>query len=49
MDKFRVDLMEASKTFEASTAETYDLTGNQINSGLLILSPENNKTKMIII
>lgn len=38
MDKLRVYLMKASKTFERTTAEVSDHIGKQINSDLLSLS-----------
>ena len=40
MDKLRVYLMKASKTFGGTTAEVSAQIGNQINSDLLSLSKE---------
>jgi flavodoxin len=40
MDKLRVYLMKASKTFEGTTAEICEQIGEQINSDLMRLSKE---------
>jgi hypothetical protein len=40
MDKLRVYLMKASKTFEGTTAEVSAQIDNQINSDLMSLSKE---------
>jgi hypothetical protein len=40
MEKLRVYLMKASKTFEGTTAEVSAQIGNQINSDLMSLSKE---------
>jgi hypothetical protein len=40
MDKLRVYLMKASKTFEGTTVEVSDQIDNQINSDLMSLSNE---------
>ena len=40
MDKLRVYLMKASKTFEGTTVEVSDQIENQINSDLMSLSNE---------
>jgi flavodoxin len=45
MDKLRVYMMKASKTFEGTTSEICDQIGEQINSDLMRLSEEKmNKT-----
>jgi hypothetical protein len=48
MDKLRVYLMKASKTFEGTTAEVSDQIGKQINSGLLSLSKEKHMRQVLI-
>jgi hypothetical protein len=48
MDKLRVYLMKADKTFEGTTAEVSDQIGSQINSDLMSLSQEKNSRQMII-
>ncbi|HWS20567.1 MAG TPA: hypothetical protein VN239_07740 [Nitrososphaera sp.] len=48
MDKLRVYLMKADKTFEGTTAEVSDQIGSQINSDLMSLSQEKNMRQMII-
>jgi hypothetical protein len=40
MDKLRVYLMKASKTFEGTTAEVYAEIGKQIDSDIMSLSNE---------
>jgi flavodoxin len=40
MDKLRVYLIKASKTFEGTTAEICAQIGNQINSDLMRVSKE---------
>ena len=44
MDKLRVYLMKANKTFDGTTAEVSDQIGNQINSDLMSLSKKNTET-----
>ena len=46
MDKLRVHLMKASKTFEGTTTEVCAQIGKQINSDLMSLSTE--KTDEIV-
>jgi tetrahydromethanopterin S-methyltransferase subunit G len=40
MDKLRVYLMKASKTFEGTTGEVSDQIGKQINSDLMSMSKD---------
>jgi hypothetical protein len=47
MDKLRVYLMKASKTFEDTTAEVSDQIGKHIDSDLMSLSKEKTQRRLI--
>lgn len=47
MDKLRVYLMKASKTFEGTTAEVSAQIGKHINSDLMSLSNEKHLRQLI--